>query len=178
MFFLTNKDFVLSLCLTSCSWHDFYVDTTILIVIGALHLTGAGPISFKEKHMKKMNSLRLALAAVPALAVMTGMAQAQTAPSGIGDVFSSITTNLGPAIPMIMIAAFLGGLFFVTQAVLKMKDAKENPRDNSTGSIVLNWVAGIFLIFMGGAILMMQGTLGGISGNVGGTPTVTYNAGN
>lgn len=120
--------------------------------------------------MKSMSKLRL-LAALPALALMAGAAHAQT---GIGGLATTARDSLIPFVSLIMIGAFLGGLFFAVSAMLKMKDAKENPRDNSAGTIALHWVAAIFLIFLGGGILMLQETLGVGSDSVGGAPTVTY----
>ena len=114
--------------------------------------------------------LSRAAASATALALMATAASAQ----GIGDMATSITTNLGPFLGLIMIAAFLGGIFFAVQAVLKMKDAKENPRDNPPGTIALNWFAAVFLAFLGGAIAMMQSTLGVGNTVLGGQQTVTY----
>lgn len=111
-------------------------------------------------------------ASVTALTLMSGAAFAQN--NGIGGMATSITTNLRPFMGLIMIAAFLGGVFFAVQAVLKMKDAKENPRDNPPSTIALNWFAAIFLAFLGGAIAMMQNTLGVGNTVLGGQQTVTY----
>lgn len=122
--------------------------------------------------MKRMSQSRLMLAALPILALTAGAASAQD--GGLAGLFTSVTTNLRPAINMIMIAAFLGGVFFAISAMLKMKDAKENPRDNSAGTITLNWVAAIFLIFLGGGIAMMRETLGVDANALTGSQTVTY----
>lgn len=121
--------------------------------------------------MKSMSKLRL-LAALPALALMAGAAHAQA--TGIGGLAETARDSLIPFVSLIMIGAFLGGLFFAVSAMLKMKDAKENPRDNAPGTIALHWVAAIFLIFMGGGILMLQETLGVGDDDLGGAPTVTY----
>lgn len=109
-------------------------------------------------------------ASATVLVLMANTASAQ----GIGDMATSIRTNLAPFLSLIMIAAFLGGIFFAVQAVLKMKDAKENPRDNSPGTIALNWFAAVFLAFLGGAIAMMQSTMGVGNTVLGGQQTVTY----
>lgn len=125
--------------------------------------------------MKSMSKLRL-LAALPALGLMAGAASAQVpdASTGIGSLAIAATENLGSFVALIMIGAFLGGLFFAVSAMLKMKDAKENPRDNAPGTIALNWVAAVFLIFLGGGIAMMQGTLGVDGTALEGQQTVTY----
>ena len=121
--------------------------------------------------MKRTSQFRLMLAAaLPVLALTAGTANAQ----GLSGLFTSVTTNLGPAINMIMIAAFLGGVFFAISAMLKMKDAKENPRDNSAGTITLNWITAIFLMFLGGGIAMMRETLGVGATSLAGNQTVTY----
>lgn len=119
--------------------------------------------------MIKTKKLFAALSVLPFVAMTAGAAHA-----GIGDLADTVTDNLGPFVDMIMIAAFIGGILFAVQAVLKMKDAKENPRDNSAGTITLHWVAAIFLIFLGGGIFMIQDTLGVADSNISGDQSVTY----
>lgn len=118
-----------------------------------------------------MKFLKRAAASATALALMATTASAQ---DGIGGMATSIEENLRPFLSLIMIAAFLGGIFFAVQAILKMKDAKENPRDNPPGTIALNWFAAIFLAFLGGGIVMIQSTLGVGNQILGGQQSVTY----
>ncbi len=120
--------------------------------------------------MKQLKNLYVAMAAVPALVMTATMASAQ----GLGDLAGAVTENAAPFIDMIMILAFIGGVFFAISAMLKMKDAKENPRDNSTGTIALNWVAAIFLIFLGSGILMVRDSLGLDDTDLGANQSVTY----
>lgn len=120
----------------------------------------------KTKLMKAGTALTLLFVSAQAAMAQQG--------AGIGGVASTLTTQLRNVVPLIVIAAFLLGLFFAVQAFMKLKAHKEDPRENPMGSIMLNAAAATFLIFLGGAITITQGTFGVGSTTVGGGQSVTY----
>lgn len=121
----------------------------------------------------KRNILKTLSAAAMMLGVATTSAMAQ-ATGGIGQMADTVRGNLGPVLALIMIAAFVGGVFFVISGILKLKNAKEDPRENNPTTITQSFVAGLLLIFLGGAILAFQSTIGLGNTNLGGDQSVTY----
>lgn len=120
---------------------------------------------------RKLTSL---FAALPLVIASASASHAATA-TGIGSIADSVNSNVQAFVPLIVILAFLGGLFFAVSAILKMKDAKENPRDNPPGTIALNWAAAVFLIGLGSIIGLMSNTFGVDETPLTGSQTVTYN---
>lgn len=106
--------------------------------------------------------------------VVVASASAASAADGFGALLTSFTDNFKSAVPLIVLGSFILGVWFFVQAWMKLKAHKEDPRENPVQSIALNAIGGIFLIFLGGTITMMQNTASLSSNSVNGSAGVTY----
>lgn len=84
------------------------------------------------------------LFAVAAMTAMSGPAFAQDA-STVGDRLQSLIGSLsGPALFLVSIAAFVGGLWLLVRGLVRLKDASSH--NEGTGGALITIVAAVFLI--------------------------------
>ena len=96
-----------------------------------------------------------AIAVLPALSVATPASAV-----GLGDIGGSMDGALRAWAPVLIAFAFLGGLWFFIQGWIKLKNHKEDPRDNSMAAIVMHIVGGGALMFISGMATVFSDTLG------------------
>lgn len=114
----------------------------------------------------KRNTGAASIAALPILAAMASPAAAQD----LGSIGGDLSTAVRQWPAFVIGAAFLLGLWFFMQGWTKLKNHKEDPRENSMGAIAFHLIGGGGLMFMAG----MAGVFGETIGLTGNTSAAGY----
>ena len=97
----------------------------------------------------------VAIAGLPAV-----VASAPAHAVGLKEIGGNMDGALRAWAPVLIAFAFLGGLWFFIQGWIKLKNHKEDPRDNSMAAIVMHIVGGGALMFISGMATVFSDTLG------------------
>lgn len=102
----------------------------------------------------------VSIAALPLLSLFATPAAAQ----GIGEIGTSLGTAFQSWPTVLLTLAFLLGLWFFIQGWMKLKNHKDDPRENSMGSIMFSLIGGGGLMFIAGMATVFSDSLG-LNGN-------------
>jgi intracellular multiplication protein IcmD len=96
------------------------------------------------------------------------LAQATAAKGGVGDVASTVTSNIANIARLITAASYVAGMAFAVGAIVKFKAHKDNPTQIPIGTPIALLFVGAALIFAPSVFKVSGATLFGGSGEVAG----------
>lgn len=119
-----------------------------------------------------MKKVILCVLSLTCLVVGTAaLAATSTAPQGVGQIASNVTSNLRAIAQLITAASYVAGMAFAVGAIVKFKAHKDNPTQIPIGTPIALLFVGAALIFIpsvfkagGGTLFGGSGTVAGVSG--------------